>query len=65
MFLHHMELVNGDIGFITNTCFNNKIDLDSMISQTKQARYTIILYGCTNRKLGGLMCVHKSGLNVH
>ena len=64
MFLDHMELANIDVGFITETWINNAIDQDSMTSQTKKAGYTIISHKHTNRKGGGLMCIHKSGLNI-
>ena len=64
MFLHHMELGHMAIGFIIETWINNMTDLHSMISQAKQAGYTIISHECTNRKGGGQMCIHKSGLKV-
>ena len=64
IFLHHMELANIDVGFITETWINNTTDLDSMTSQATEAGYTIISCKYTNRKGGGLMCIHKSGLNV-
>ena len=35
-----------------------------MISQAKQAGYTIISHGYTNRKGGGLMYIQNSGLNA-
>ena len=56
MFLHHIELANIDIGFITETWINSAIDLDSIISQAKVAGYTIIPHECTN---------WKEGTNVH
>ena len=52
MFLHHMELVYIDIGFITESWINNITDLDSMTSQAKQAGYIIISHEHTNRKGG-------------
>ena len=61
MFLHHMELANTDIGVITETWVNNKIDQHSMISQAKQAGYTTISHGHTNREGERLMFIHKSG----
>ena len=64
MFLHHMELANMDFGFTTETLIDNTIDQDSMTSQAKQAGYTNISHECTNRKVRGLICIHKSGLNV-
>ena len=64
MVLHHVELENIDIGFITETWNNNTIDQDVMTSQAKHVGYTIILHEHMNRKGGGLMCIHKSGLNV-
>ena len=35
MFLHHLELANIDIGFITDAWINNTTDVDSVISQAK------------------------------
>ena len=64
IFLHHMELANIDVGFITETWINSITDLDSMILQAKQAGYTIISHKCAIRKGGRLMCIHKSGFNI-
>ena len=64
MTLHHMELENIDICFITETWINNAIDQDVMTSQAKHVGYTIISHGYMNRKGGRLMYIHKSGLNV-
>ena len=64
MVLHHMELENIDIGFITETWINNTRDRELITSQAKQVGYTIISQECINRKGGGLMCIYKSGFNV-
>ena len=64
MILHHMEVDKIDIGFITETWINNKIDQELVISQSKNAGYTIISHERLNRKGGGVMCIYKSGLNV-
>ena len=42
MILHHMEVDKIDIGFITETWINNTIDQELVISQSKNAGYTII-----------------------
>ena len=49
---------------MTETWINNTIDLDSKISQASLAGYTVISHEHMNRKGGGLICIHKSGLNV-
>ena len=65
MFLHHMRFAYLDISFITETWVNNGINLDSMMSQAKQAGYnTIISHRYTNRKGGGLMYIRISALNI-
>ena len=42
MILHHMEVDKIDIGFISETWINNTIDQELVISQRKNAGYTII-----------------------
>ena len=61
MILHHMEVDKIDIGFITETWINNKIDKELVISQSKNAGYTIISHEHSNRK-GRVMCIYKSKL---
>ena len=64
MILHHMEVDKIDIGFITETWINNTIDQELVISQSKNAGYTIISHERLNRKGGGVICIYKSGLKV-
>ena len=64
MILHHMEVDKIDIGFITETWINNTIDQELVISQSKNAGYTIISHEHLNRKGGGVMCIYKLGLRV-
>ena len=64
MNLHHMEVDKIDKGFITETWINNTIDQDLVISQSKNAGYSIISHERLNRKGGGVMCIYKSGLEV-
>ena len=64
MILHHMEVDKIDIGLITETWINNTIDQELVISQSKNAGYTIISHEPLNRKGGGVMCIYKSGLKV-
>ena len=61
---HHMEVDEIDIGFITETWINNKIDPEIIISQAKNAGYTIISHKCSSRKGGELMCIYKTGLKI-
>ena len=64
MILYHMEVDKIDTGFITETWINNTIDQELVISQSKNAGYTIISHECLNRKGGGVMCIYNSGLKV-
>ena len=64
MILHHMEVDKIDIGFITETWINNKIDKELVISKNKNAGYTIISHEHLNRKGEGVMCIYKSKLKV-
>ena len=64
MILHHMEVDKIDIGFITETWINNTIHQELVISQSKNAGYTIISHECLNRKGGSVMCIYKTGLKV-
>ena len=64
MILHHMEVDKIDIGFITETWINNTIDQELVISQSKNAGYTIMLHKHLNRKGAGVMCIYKSALKV-
>ena len=64
MVLHHMEVNKIDIGFITETWINDKIDRDIITSQAKNTGYSIISKERLNRKGGGLMCIYKKGLKV-
>ena len=64
MILHHMEADKTDTDFITETWINNKIDKELVISQSKNAGYTIISHELLNRKGGGVMCIYKSKLKV-
>ena len=64
MVLHHIEVNKMDIGFITVTWINDKINRDIITSQAKNTGYTIISHERLNRKGGGLMCIYKKGLKV-
>ena len=50
MVLHHMEVNKIDIGFITETWINDKIDQDIITSQAKNTGYTIISHGMLEQK---------------
>ena len=64
MILHHMEVEKIDICFIRETLINNKIDKELVISQRKNAGYTIISHEHLNRRGGGVMCIYKSKLKL-
>ena len=59
-----MEVDKIDIGFFTETWINNTIDQELITSQAKNVGYKMISHECMNRKLGELLCIYKSGLNV-
>ena len=62
MVLHHIEVDKIDIGFITETWINNKIDRELITSQAKNIGYKIISHEHVDKRGGGLMCIYKSEL---
>ena len=66
MLIHHMELNNLDICFITETWtqHGNEPEYQYIKANLDTAGYNILIHSRENRKGGGIAVIHKSHLHV-
>ena len=66
MLIHHMQLNNLDMFFITEkwTQYGNEPECQYIKANLDTARYNILVHSRENRKGGGIAIIHKSYLHV-